>query len=190
MRYANKIALLQQGGNEFISSDVQPTAAPRNSVRSYALQRQTKMVKLILKLALAGVYDSNGTMRSSSGERISVVPFIMHCFKPGKVLSGLDEFINLMSQAGIEPDQVINENVKQMLLRSKSDRVPSPLPSAPAPAPQTPALSIRSAPPAKPRKTRNVSPVKRTLRSANQSIGPSSKKSPLSNWDAGDSDGD
>ena len=130
MKYCNKMTLVpyQEGGagEEFVTAPSGATnttsVAPRpkaksNSIRSYALQRQSKMLQVVLKLAVAGAYDSNGEMTTSDGRQVNVIPLILHCFTPGKAILGMDDFIQVMSEAGVDPDLVINDNVRELLLR-------------------------------------------------------------------------
>lgn len=138
MKYCNKMTLVpyQEGGagEEFVTAPSGATnttsvasrpKAKSNSIRSYALQRQSKMLQVVLKLAVAGAYDSNGEMTTSDGKQVNVIPLILHCFTPGKTILGMDDFIQVMSEAGVDPELVINENVREMLLQHRTRSTPT-----------------------------------------------------------------
>lgn len=93
-----------------------------NQIRKYALERQQKFLKIILRLAAINGYDENGRIKLPSGtymENSDIVTLLGHSLTPGRNISGLKEFVDLLAEAGVSDDLVINENVKQMLQKSQ-----------------------------------------------------------------------
>lgn len=122
MKYTQKMKLLpaQDGGSTEVEEET-VVKGKVNSIRKYALERQQKLLKVILKLALANGYDNSGRMRESDGSFLrEIYPLIMHAFSPGRSLAGLNRFVRLLKEAGVKPDEVINENVKHLLTNTIS----------------------------------------------------------------------
>ena len=131
MQYIKKMSLIpyQSGGGSNPQADFQPPpdASPAetpkvksqlsNSIRRYARDRQTKILKVVLKLAKNGLYDHEGMFSLRNGEKFDIVEHLMHCASPGRSIKGLDQFVDLLHKAGVDPDDIINHNVREMLLR-------------------------------------------------------------------------
>lgn len=88
-------------------------------------------IRILLKLAKIEGYDENGRIRNKSGEFIdgsSLLHLIINAMSVGHVLVGESEFIDLMKEAKITPDEIPNNNVKAKLLASlyTNQAVPTP----------------------------------------------------------------
>ena len=82
-----------------------------------------------MKLALTSGYDSNGRMKERNGNYIQdITPLLLHALSPGRSLKGMDRFVQLLHEAGVLPEEVININVKEMLdgLHKKKTMSPNP----------------------------------------------------------------
>lgn len=112
---------IQEGGGaeEFVESS--PTPKP-NSIRKYAIDRQTKMLAVVLKLAQMKSYDIDSKITGDNGQRYDVIPLLIHCFSPGKTIRGLESFIDILHQANVKPSDIINESVRDQLAKKRGFR--------------------------------------------------------------------
>ncbi|KAI1308225.1 hypothetical protein HDE_00463 [Halotydeus destructor] len=100
---------------------VETEPAPKkkgNFIMNRAIDRQRKLLRLILKLANVQGYNDLDHIRMENGSYMQgsdIVPLIMHALSPGKLITGLKEFVDLLHFAQVTPDMVINENVRAML---------------------------------------------------------------------------
>lgn len=117
-----------------------------NRIRTYAADRQRKMLTVVLKLAVAGAYDELGQFRTLDNEPLDIIPLLIYALSPGRNITGLTDFVRLLADAGVEPGDVINSHVKDMLIRrrngpkknyTRTTRNPRPPPHVPPlPKPQ------------------------------------------------------
>ena len=82
-----------------------------------------RFIKVILKLARNVGYDDELRIKLSNGkylEKTNIIDLLTHAMSIGKVLYGENEFIELLSNSNIDPDLIINENVKLKLIQFKN----------------------------------------------------------------------
>jgi hypothetical protein len=191
MKFAKKMTLVpfQEGGgvsNEFKQPDPESVISDENtkkvnSIRKHALDRQTKLLKVVLKLAQTNAYDSNGTATDGKGGRYDVVPLLLYCFSPGRSIRNLDHFVETLHSAGIDPQDILNQNVREMLLQKQEGppgrhvvtTLPDPVPEADpiqTPAPSMPTLT--RAPIIVPATTRPTRVTRKRARGDNASFPP------------------
>lgn len=96
---------------------VNPTSRPRT--RRSTSDRQRKMLQVVLRLALRGSYDDRETFVSEDGHRLDIVPLLLHALTPGRSLQGIDAFIDLLYRAGVDPDMIINSDVRSRLQKRR-----------------------------------------------------------------------
>ena len=139
MNYTKKMVLVpfQDGegrDNDAIEENITPTVVvtqkekKENSIRKYAVERQRKLLAMILKLAQHGGYDADGMIATSDGSTADIVPLIMHASSPGRNVKGMTDFVRLLHEASVPPDLVINLTVREMLekrIQSKARAVRS-----------------------------------------------------------------
>jgi len=92
-------------------------------------ERLLRILKIVLKIAKIGGYDENGRVRRKDGnfiDKSNVSTLLNHAMTQGKVLHGEAEFIELLQEAKIDPNLIVNEN-----LRSKLFGIASPITSPP-----------------------------------------------------------
>lgn len=95
-----------------------PSKRKPNSIRQYAAERQLKFLRLVMKLGAINAYDEEGRMRDATGNVSSnILPLINHALSPGRNVQGMADFVELLVRAGVKPDDVINVNVRDLLLR-------------------------------------------------------------------------
>lgn len=98
-----------------------PTAEPElpvkkvNSIRKYAAERQQKLLQIVLKLASYGGYDRDCKIETSNGEKVEIVPLLLHAASPGRNITGISDFVDLLYNAGVQPELIINAGVREEL---------------------------------------------------------------------------
>lgn len=121
-----------------------PSLTSRNSSGS---SKQRKMLQMVLRLALQKAYDESSSFVSESGDRFDIIPLLQYALSPGRSVRGLEEFVVLLYRAGVEPEMLINPEVRDRLRQmidshsaphDKDDNPPHPLPPPPPLSPDTP----------------------------------------------------
>jgi hypothetical protein len=82
------------------------------------IDRLTRILKIILKLASVKGYDEILRVKrddESYVENSNIISLLNHSMSHGRLLTGLPEFIKLLYDARIDPDLIINENVRAKL---------------------------------------------------------------------------
>jgi hypothetical protein len=89
------------------------------------LDKLNRIMKIFLKLANIRAYDVIGRVRDRKGNYINdsdIIALINHAMSHGKLLLAQNEFIRLLHEAKIEPELIINENIKAKLLNLYSNK--------------------------------------------------------------------
>lgn len=84
-----------------------------------------RFIKIILKIAQTDGYDDSLRIKTRDGnflDKSNIVDLLTHAMSLGKVLHGEEDFIALMAKANVDPDLILNENVKSKLLQHKNQR--------------------------------------------------------------------
>jgi hypothetical protein len=84
-----------------------------------SLDRFSRMLKIGLKLSNINAFDDDFRIKREDNTVVSnsnLLILLNHLMTNGKVLNGLNELIYLMAKAKIDPELVINENVKAKLI--------------------------------------------------------------------------
>ncbi|KAI1291115.1 hypothetical protein HDE_07692 [Halotydeus destructor] len=105
-----------------------------NLIRERALERQRRMLKIIMKLAAVKGYNDLDHIRLEDGSYMrgsDLVPLLMHALSPGRIVVGLSEFVQLLHYANVEPELIVNETVRSMLEKLSGTRPRGPLSSPP-----------------------------------------------------------
>ena len=96
-----------------MSPDKKPKSHP-------ILDKITKQLKIILKLAKVNGYDNNLRIKGSNNNYVdnsNIINLLNDAMITSKVLIGYNEFIKLLYESGVEPDLIINDNIKYQLMR-------------------------------------------------------------------------
>ena len=99
-------------------ADLTTSKATQRRVNTF-FDKLNKIMKIFLKLASIKGYDIIGRVRDSNGHYIpesNIINLINHAMTHGKLLLAQNEFIKLLHEANVEPDLIINENIKVKLL--------------------------------------------------------------------------
>ena len=86
-----------------------------------------KVMKILLKLAKINGYDIIGQIRNKKGEFINgsdLISLILNAMSHGKLLLGESEFILLLKEANVEPELIVNENVRAKLMNIHTKIIP------------------------------------------------------------------
>jgi hypothetical protein len=97
----------------------------KDKIKSKIYDKVHKLLKIILKLAKYVGYDSDLKIKLKNGnylEKSNIVDLLTHAMSMGKVLYGESEFIDLLHSAGVNPELIINENVKNKLISKYNSR--------------------------------------------------------------------
>lgn len=118
---------------EVVTSD-QPKTKKENSIRKYAVDRQRKLLSIVLKLAHSGAYNGSGTLMKPDGTPLyeaDLINLLLYTLSPGRMIKGLSEFVEILRHAGVTPDEILNNTVKEMLLKVMKRRPPETIRSEP-----------------------------------------------------------
>ena len=123
--YQKMLAMPADSENSFKSEEIEVKSnSPKKKVNVF-FDKITRIMKIFLRLANIKGYDLIGRVRDSNGNFMKdsdIISLISHSLTHGKLLLGQNEFINLLYEAKIEPELIINENVKSRLLNLYSDK--------------------------------------------------------------------
>jgi hypothetical protein len=97
-------------------------AVPRKNFRGSPFIRNTPEYDIILKLGSIKAYDDNRRILGSDGKYIpgSDITMLMNeAMTPKRTLIGLDEFVKLLHQTKVDPDIIMNDNIRSKLVKYK-----------------------------------------------------------------------
>jgi hypothetical protein len=80
----------------------------------------SRLLKILLKLARVDGYDISGRIKRQDGsivENSDITVLLNYANTPGRVLIGEKEFIELLYKAHVEPELVINDNLRAKLTK-------------------------------------------------------------------------
>lgn len=122
------------------------TGKKENLIKKHTLERQRKIMSVVLKLAQHGSYDADGVLIRTDGSRVEesdLIELLLFAMSRGRLIRGLDDFARILAKAGVTPDEVINSQVRDLLMKqiNQHTNVPStaPPPQDP-PSPHTPPI--------------------------------------------------
>jgi hypothetical protein len=114
--------VLKTEGQNYLTSKVE---VKPDKVKSKIYDKIHKFIQVILKLARKFGYNADLKIKLKDGkylDKSNVVDLLTHAMSVGKVLYGENEFIELLYDAGVEPELLINENVKNKLIQIINSR--------------------------------------------------------------------
>jgi hypothetical protein len=89
------------------------------------VDRIKRIMKIILKLAKINGYDTEGRVLNDEGnyvENSNILTLLNHAMTKGRILIGQSDFISILHKASVEPDLIVNENVRSKLLSLYNDK--------------------------------------------------------------------
>ena len=108
----------QFGGSRGVSNSSKTETKQKAKRSTNGLLRQ--LLQIAIKLAKIDAFEIDGRIRSIKGKLLdgtNVIDLLDHVSSPRKALHGLDEFIKLLFKAGVEPDMILNRDVKIELMK-------------------------------------------------------------------------
>lgn len=97
-------------------------AVPKRNFRGSPFIRNTPEYDIILKLGRIKGYDDNRRVLGSDGKYVQgsdITMLLCEAMTPKRVLNGMDEFIKLLDKAKVDPDLIVNDNVKSKFVAYK-----------------------------------------------------------------------
>ena len=94
-------------------------AKPVDRIKHKIFDKLRRTFAIALKLAVVKGYDENFRIRSKSGTYLTdtdLLQLLTHAMSPGRVLHGEEEFIALLADSNVDPELLMNENVKSKLI--------------------------------------------------------------------------
>ena len=138
--------------NSNVDTAPPPPSRPRRIERDG--DKMQKLLKIVLKIAVHNAYIDYFRINDSNGNPINesdVVALLLHALSAGKLLIGEEDFIRLLYEADVNPNWIVNENVRVRLLALRRQhgrqRRNNPPPTPPLSPPPTPPPSPPSDPP-------------------------------------------
>jgi len=108
----------QFGGSRRVSNNSKTEPKQKAKRSTNGLLRH--LLQIAIKLAKIDAFEIDGRIRSIEGKLLdgtNVIDLLDHVSSPRKALHGLDEFIKLLFKAGVEPDMILNRDVKIELMK-------------------------------------------------------------------------
>ena len=99
-----------------------PANRPKDRIKEKIYDKPLRLIQVALQLALSGAYDQTLRIKDDSNNFISntnIVDLLLKAMSPGKFLRGEDEFIALLARSNVDPDLLLNENMRVKLLQLK-----------------------------------------------------------------------
>ena len=125
MQAARKIVLikpLNQRGGSLEEGSIE-SEVKTDKIKTKIYDKIHRFIKVILKLARSVGYDEDLRIKLKNGkylEKTNIVDLLTHAMSVGKVLYGENEFIDLLHESNVDPELIINDNVRLKLLRLKN----------------------------------------------------------------------
>lgn len=90
-----------------------------NSIKQRTQIRMHNLLRVMMKIAFIQGYDEEGRIKDSNGEYMEntdIASLLLHAMSPGKLIIGEQQFVELLDKAGVNPDLILNENIRYKLL--------------------------------------------------------------------------
>ena len=182
----NKMVLVpadsQIGGNEIPPENLvieKPKRIERNP------EKIQRLLRIALKIASLDAYDEDFKIKDSNGSPIEdsdIVALLNNAISSQKLLVGENDFIRLLFEAKVDPNWIVNENMRSKLLnyRPINTRPKQPPKEPPKPPPEqtVPKQIYTSAPPNMPQ-----TPNEPTKRKVEETIKVNKKQKPVQAWE-------
>ena len=84
------------------------------------------LLRVMSKIANVNGYDETGRIRDKSGNFINktdIAVLLLNAMLPGKLIVGANHFVSLMREAQVNPDWILNENIRYKLMSSSDQLV-------------------------------------------------------------------
>lgn len=125
---AKKVTLVppsQTGGSDENSGEISIPIEKTDKIKLKIYDKIHRFIQLSLQLANHKAYDEQNRIKTESGnylEKSNLVDLLTQAMSPGKVLHGEQEFIALLSRCNVDPDLILNDNMKSKLINMKTKK--------------------------------------------------------------------
>lgn len=133
----------QEGGENDGQLTLPVESKVHDKIKHKIYDKLHRFLKIILKIASKSGYDDNLEIQRSDGTympRSNIVDLLTHAMSPGKILHGEREFVELLYNCSVDPDLLLNENVRSKLLQYKNSKF-NKYPTEKAPNREEPSIS-------------------------------------------------
>ena len=92
-----------------------------NTIRDYAMDRQRRLLQIIMRIASIQGYNDKGNIKDKDGkflEGTDIVPLILYSVTKERLVKGIDSYVDLLIEAKVPPEVITNENLKQRLINA------------------------------------------------------------------------
>lgn len=99
-------------------------------------QKLINTLQIVLKLAAIQAYDNGGRIQDRNGHFIpnsSIINLITHAMSPGKILVAEEEILTLLFKARVDPNLLLNENMRAKLTTKYNSHISPRVETRPAP---------------------------------------------------------
>ena len=106
----------QTGGNELPPENLVIEKQKRIERNPEKIQ---KLLKIALKIALNNAYDENFNIKDSKGNPVSdsdIALLLNSAISPQRLLIGENDFIRVLYESKVDPNWIVNENIRSKLL--------------------------------------------------------------------------
>ena len=93
----------------------------RNIIKENALERQQRLLQIIMHIASIKGYNENRNIKDKNGnfvEGSDIVPLILYSLTKQKSIEHIDQFVDLLIEAKVPPQIITNEILRQRLMNS------------------------------------------------------------------------
>ena len=105
-----------------------PVDKPMDRIKHKIFDKLHRSFKIILGLAETKSYDRNLRIKTKNGNYLmnsNILDLLTHAMSPGKYLYGEEDFVAALAASDIDPELLLNENVKVKLINYKNNIRPT-----------------------------------------------------------------
>lgn len=109
------------GAPEDDEMETSPPVRRGNAIRNHAIDRQRRLLQIMMKLAAVSGYNEDGNLKNKDGtynKETDIISLLMYALAREKAMRGIDQFVDLLLEARVPPMLITNENLKQKMLRN------------------------------------------------------------------------
>ena len=112
----------QQGQGLELQPPPNSKASKRNTIRENAMDRQRRLLQIIMHIASVQGYNNQCNIKDRSGnfvEGSDIVPLILYAVSKEKLVKDIEPFVNLLVDAKVPPEIITNEVLRQRVISTR-----------------------------------------------------------------------
>ena len=97
-------------------------ASKRNTIRENAMDRQRRLLQIIMHIASVQGYNNQCNIKDRNGsfvEGSDIVPLILYAVSKEKLVKDIEPFVNLLVDAKVPPEIITNEVLRQRVISTR-----------------------------------------------------------------------